>query len=103
MKLAGQEHALKPRVPMKDAKRGLKLCDSLRERILAYVQAEDESGLEALQKEWAEFCGIAFEKPEAVPPVDGLDVYEVIEATVGFTQARSRTSASVPSVPPSKG
>jgi hypothetical protein len=88
---------------MKVAKRGLKLCDSLKVNVISFLQADDDSGLEALQSEWSEFCGIAFEKPEAVPPVDGLDVYEVIDATVGFTQARSRTSASVPSVPPSKG
>jgi hypothetical protein len=89
MKLAGGEYALKPVVPMKSAKRGLTLCDLLRTKLVEYAGAADDALLAEIQTLWVEFCGIAFEKGETCPPVDGLDFHEVLSATQGFTQARS--------------
>lgn len=91
MKLLNQEYALKALVPLKSAKRGLKLCDLIREGLVAYATEEGEEKLASLEALWAEFCGIALEGTP--PPIDALDFHEVLNCLQGFTTARSRTSA----------
>lgn len=90
MQIAGQECALKVNVPMRAAKRGLKLCDLLREKGSTYLEDEGEEGFEELQTLWAEFCAIAFDAP--IPTGDVPEPKELAEACRGFMQARSRTS-----------
>jgi hypothetical protein len=92
MQLSGLEYKFKVEVSMRDAKKGLKLCDALRNGMLAYLEDEGEDKLPEIEGQWAEFCAIAFDANK-FPLFADVDPHRIIEALQGFTQARSKVSA----------
>ena len=94
MQIAGHEYKFKARVPMKDARNGLRLIDAVKGKMFEYLDPETkEDKLEELEALWREFCVVAVESPESMPHVGTVDPAEVAECLMGFTKARSTMSA----------
>lgn len=94
MQIAGQEYTLKSDVKMRQAARGLQLCDTIRTEMLKYLQEPTDENYAEFDAHWTEFAAIAFDNP---PKLEDCDSHHVLEALTGFTAARSRMAASAPS------
>lgn len=89
MQIAGQEIKYK-RCVLKDQKRALRLCDTIRQGLVDYLIDEMDDKLTPLASDWKEFSEVALESPNL--PVDALASEEVLQILMGFTQRASTTN-----------
>jgi hypothetical protein len=102
MQFAGREFVLRKDLWMSEAKRGLHLCDKIRESTAADLPNTETGINDGLLTQWREFCAIAFEGGWPAEYKDLPEPAVVGEMMSLFIQARSRTTASNPSAEPSQ-